>query len=330
MRHLVTVNQIEEIKSIPGADSIEAARIKGWWVVVRKGEFKVGDSVLFYEIDSFLPIEPQYEFLLKGSKPRKMLVDDVEKEGIRLRTIKLRGQISQGLIMPIPEGLVIPEDGDVTEQLGVIKYEIPLPPQLVGKVLGNFPSFIPKTDEERIQNMAEVLLSYYVTEKIDGTSVTYYKKDGKFGVCSRNLELAEGDTTQWMIARKLSLADKLPEGIALQGELVGPGIQGNSLKLTEQKVYFFNVYNFVTGIYLPFKDFVGFCKSMEIETVPILDENFSLLPSVDEMLRYASGKSSLNPLIEREGVVIRSKFNLVHDRVSFKVINNDYLLKNEQ
>ena len=339
-RQLVTIQTIEEIKSIEDAEQIVATRIKGWWVVVRKDEFKVGDAVLFYEIDSFLPLKSQYEFLLKGNKPKKMLVDGGEVEGIRLRTIKLRGQISQGLILPFS---VFPEyglnqfvsDTDVTELMGVIKYEMPIPAQLTGIVKGSFPSFIPKTDEERIQNMADVLNGFYVTEKLDGTSVTYYKKDGVFGVCSRNLELAEGNGTQWRLAKEMDLIEKLPDNFVLQGEIVGEGIQGNYLKLKGQKVYFYNAYNIATGIYLNFGDFLAFCLNLRVLTVPIIDQNFTLpsvafdlYTSLNDMLNYAKGKSIINPNTEREGIVVRPQTELQYkgQRLSFKVINNEYLL----
>lgn len=240
MRHLATIAKIEELKNIPGADKIEAARVKGWWVVVLKDQFKIDDFVLYFEIDSFLPVKPEYEFLLRGNKPKKMLSEGKEAEGIRLRTIKLRGQISQGLILPLPMDLKdLPEGEDVTERLGIIKYEQSIPSCLSGIAKGAFPSFLPKTDEERIQNMVEVLDSYYMTEKLDGSSVTYYKKDGMFGVCSRNLELQESETTQWKIARELNLKEKLYDNFAMQGEIVGEGIQKNPYKIKGQKVYFF-------------------------------------------------------------------------------------------
>jgi len=330
MRKLVTIQKVEEIKSIEGADKIEAARIKGWWVVVQKDQFKVGDSVLYYEIDSFLPVRPEYEFLLKGSKPKKMLFDGKEVEGIRLKTIKLKGQISQGLIMPIPEGLKIPEDGDVSEILGVIKFEIPIPACLTGVIKGSFPAFLPKTDEERIQNMVDVLNinTFYVTEKIDGTSTTFYKKDGVFGVCSRNIELVEGETTQWRIARELDLINKMPDNLCLQGELVGEGIQGNPLKIKGQRIYFFNAYNILTGVYLNFSDFINILKHLNLESVPLVDVSFKLPNTVEELLKYAEGKSLINPEVEREGVVIRPKVEAQYkgQRLSFKVINNTYLL----
>jgi len=327
MRHLATIAKIEELKNIPGADKIEAARVKGWWVVVLKDQFKTDDFVLYFEIDSFLPVKSEYDFLLKGNKPKKMLSEGKEAEGIRLRTIKLRGQISQGLILPLPVDLKgLAEGEDVTESLGVIKYEQSIPSCLSGIAKGAFPSFLPKTDEERIQNMVEVLDSYYMTEKLDGSSVTYYKKDGMFGVCSRNLELQEGETTQWKIARELNLKEILHDNFALQGEIVGEGIQKNPYKIKGQKVYFFNVYNIAAGKFLEFEDFKGMCKFLHLETAPILDENFSLPENVDEMLEIAIGKSMLNSDCEREGVVVRKKSHIGNERISFKAISNNYLL----
>src|SRR3990167_2933902 len=326
MRHLVTVQQIQEIKPIEGADKIEAVRIKGWWVVNPKG-MKVGDKILYFEIDSFLPLKPEYEFLLRGSSPKKMIVDGTERQGIKLKTIKLKGQLSQGLVMPIPNDLIIPEDGDVTEQLGVIKYEAPVPPELSGKAKGSFPSFIPKTDEERIQNMSDVLCNFYVTEKLDGSSVTYFKKDGVFGVCSRNLELLDNDGTQWKLARALNLLE-MPDNFALQGELVGEGVQKNPLKIKGHEVYFFNAYKIDAGRYLNFDDFVSLMSSLNLKTVPIVNDNLTLPTSVDEMLALAEGKSLLNPNSEREGIVVRPKKEMQFNgqRLSFKAISNKYLL----
>lgn len=326
MRQLVTIQKIEDLRPIAGADKIEVASVKGWKVVVLKNQFKINDLVLYFEIDSFLPVKPEYEFLLKGSKPKKMLVDGKEVEGIRLRTVKLRGQISQGLIMPIPNSISPDLGVDVSEALGIIKYEQPIPACLSGRVKGMFPCFIPKTDEERIQNIPEIFNGYYATEKLDGSSVTYYKKDGVFGVCSRNLELLEGDTIQWKLARELGLQEKLYDDFAIQGEVVGAGIQKNPYKLMKQKVYFFNAYNIKTGKYLEYQNFKEICETLGLEIVPVINENYPLPSSVDEMLERASGKSLLNPEIEREGLVIRKKNNVGNERVSFKAINNDYLL----
>lgn len=329
MRKLVTIEEIKEIKTIEGADMIEAVRVRDWWVVAKKGEFKLNDACLYFEIDSFLPVKPQYEFLLIRSAPKKMLADGVEREGIRLKTIKLRGQLSQGLVLPLPYGIFGEIGTDVSELLEVIKYEAPIPTELSGKVKGTFPGFIPKTDEERIQNISDILTGFYASEKLDGTSVTFYKKDGMFGVCSRNLELLEGETTQWRKARELDLINKLPDNFAIQGELVGEGIQKNPLKINRHEFFVFNVYNIQSGIYLNYTDFVGFCASLGVKTVPIVSENFSLPDSVSELLKIAEGKSLLNSESEREGIVIRPKIEMQYkgSRLSFKAISNKYLLK---
>ena len=150
-RKLASVRSISNLSPIEGADKIELATVDGWKVVVAKDVgHKVGDLIIYCEIDSFLPIKEEFEFLRKSSF-KKM----GDQEGFRLKTIRLRGQISQGLIMPIsvlnpPDTniYVEPFEGlDVTEMLGIVKYEPPIPAELAGKVKGLFPSFIPKTDE---------------------------------------------------------------------------------------------------------------------------------------------------------------------------------------
>ena len=341
-RKLASIQEVAEIKPIEGADRIEAVRINGWWVVSQKG-YKVGDKVIYFEIDSFLPVDSNFDFLLKGSSPKKMFSNGKEISGIRLKTIRLKGTLSQGLIMPLdivrdnsPYFKRLVGEGeigyDVSDIIGVVKYEAPIPACLVGKAKGSFPSFIPKTDEERIQNISEIFNSYYVSEKLDGTSTTFYKKDGVFGVCTRNLELVEGDTLQWRIARGYDLENKLPDGIAIQGELIGEGIQKNPLKRIGNDIYIFNVYNILSGKYLNYDEFVSFCQRLGLKTVPIIDENFALPKSVDEMLAYANGKSLLNCDYEREGVVVRPKkeMQIGQSRFSFKAISNDYLLKYEE
>ena len=178
MRKLATVRTISDIKPIDGADRIQAYQIDGWWVVDQKDAYKIGDKVIYFEIDSMLPIKPEFEFLRKSCY--KKLQDGTE--GFRLKTIRLKGQVSQGLIMPLT--FEANEGDDVTEQLGVVKYEPPVPAQLSGKVKGNFPSFIPKTDEERIQNLKKYVgklqgKAVYITEKLDGSSFTCFFNQSK-------------------------------------------------------------------------------------------------------------------------------------------------------
>jgi len=330
-RKLASIRTITDIQPIPDADSIEVVSIGGWKVVSKKGEYQVGDMCIYCEIDSFLPILPQYEFLRKSSY--KKMTDGTE--GFRLKTIKLRGQVSQGLVLPItvlPGGRTLFDGMDVTDVLGITKYEPPIPSNLSGQVKGHFPSFLQKTDAERVQNLADVYpfnrsLRFYVTEKLDGSSATFYFKDGVFGVCSRNLELLETtDNTFWKVARQLKIEESLRElgqNMCIQGELIGEGIQGNPYKIKGQTVKFFNAFNIDEYRKLSFTEFSNLMNKLNLETVPVLDENFNLPETIDELLLFAEGKSLLNPNTDREGLVIRSQ----DISISFKAISNKFLLK---
>ena len=343
-RKLSTIRKIKEIVPIEGADAIELALVDGWQVVVANNVgHKVGDKIVYCEIDSFLPIKEEFEFLRKSSY-KKM----GDQEGFRLKTIKLRGQISQGLILPysvIPiaqfaTAADLPEGMDVSEMLGIVKYEPPIPAQLAGKVKGSFPSFLRKTDEERIQNLekeyTEWTLSskhqFYATEKLDGSSFTCYIKNGEFGVCSRNMDLLETeDNTFWAVARSLDLENKLKslgKNICFQGEMIGSGIQGNHYKMKEQTVFFYNIYLINEMEYMGFYDFRQTLMDLELLSVPVLSLPFQFPAdkdgqfSVSVLLKEAEGKSILNSEVEREGLVIRSM-----DRtISFKAISNKFLL----
>jgi RNA ligase (TIGR02306 family) len=330
-RKLASIRKISDIQPIEGADMIELAIVDGWKVVVAKNvNHKVGDLVVYCEIDSFLPIKEEFEFLRKGSY--KKMVDGTE--GFRLRTIKLRGQVSQGLILPIhtlPLLEMVHEGQDVTEMLGIVKYEPPIPAELAGKVKGLFPSFLRKTDEERIQNLSGEIetwkdKTFYVTEKLDGSSATFYYKDGEFGVCSRNLELLETeDNTFWKFARQVDLENKMRDfdiNISLQGELIGEGIQGNPYKIKGQTVRFFNLFDIDLQEYHNLSMFEGVCNRFGVEMVPILNKHFGIFETVEDILEYADGKSVLNPNFDREGVVIRS----LDRKISFKAISNKFLL----
>jgi RNA ligase (TIGR02306 family) len=355
MRKLASIKIIDGIQPIEGADMIELAVVGGWKVVVAKDVgHKVGDHVVYCEIDSFLPIKPEFEFLRKSSF-KKM----GDEEGFRLKTIKLRGQVSQGLILPMSVfgdfGWTAYEGLDVTEMLGIQKYEPPIPAELAGKVKGLFPSFIRKTDEERVQNLTrdyeewklQSVHQFYVTEKLDGSSATYFIKDDNFGVCSRNLELADPgefvpgtvigndgverpkqENTFWKVAREMQIKEKLQSlgrNICIQGELIGEGIQKNPYKLKGHTVRFYNAFDIDKQERLPLNEFVEIMKSFGYQTVPILYENFQLPETVAELLTQAEGKSVLHKDTEREGLVIRS----IDTRISFKAISNKFLLKNE-
>ena len=333
-RKLASIRKISDLSPIEGADKIEVATIDGWKVVVAKDvNHKVGDLVVYCEVDSFLPIREEFEFLRKSSH-KKM----GDQEGFRLKTIRLRGQLSQGLILPIhilPFG-AFHEGQDVTEVLGIVKYEPPVPAELAGKVKGLFPSFLRKTDEERVQNLTSEYEEYrtsdhkfYVTEKLDGSSATFYLRNGEFGVCSRNLELLETEgNTFWKVARELNLENKmksLGKNISIQAELIGESVQGNPYKIKGQTIRCFNLYNIDTQEYSSLTEFKDTVEMLGLETVPVLDTNFKLPDTIDELLKFADSKSELNPNYDREGIVIRT----LDRKISFKVISNKFLLKYE-
>ncbi len=341
MRKLASIKIIDDIQPIEGADMIELAVVGGWKVVVAKDVgHKVGDHVIYCEIDSFLPIKPEFEFLRKSSY-KKM----GDQEGFRLRTRKLRNQISQGLMLPLDVLLStgvssddVYEGLDVTEMLGIQKYEPPIPAQLAGKAKGNFPGFIQKTDEERVQTLTrdyegwklQSAHQFYAAEKLDGSSATFYLRDGQFGVCSRNLELVEvEDNTFWKVAREMKIEEKLRElgrNIAIQGELIGEGVQGNPYKIKGHTVRFFNVFDIDTFQRLGLRDLTDIIVDIfGFQTVPIIEAPFTLPETVGDLLQIAEGKSVLNSQTEREGLVIRSLDNTI----SFKAISNKFLLKNE-
>lgn len=368
-RKLASIQKISKVEKHPNADRLEIATINDWKAVVEKDIHKEDDIVVYIEVDSLCPVtNPSFEFLAKGTKAKNTIIDGEEKVsyGYRLKTIKLRGQISQGLAIPVNELLIktvkgkdiLPYspgwgkemivdfdetdiDKDVSEVLKIVKYEQPIPAHLSGEVKGAFPSFIPKTDEERAQNFGEVIDKlqgevFYYTEKLDGASVTIYKKGGGIGVCSRNLELFDTPkNTIWEIARKYDLANNLTEGYAIQGEIIGEGIQKNPLKESKQELYVYSVYNINEHRYLDFEEFKEFIIKHGLKRVPIIEDSYILNTDVDGLLKLAEGESMLNKNAIREGIVFRPlkekdvEIDGVLSRLSFKAISNQYLLKNE-
>jgi len=342
-RKLASIQKIKSINAIPNADKIEVAEILGWHCVVKKGEFKVGDRCVYFEVDSLLPIRPEFEFL------RKQYFKKTDfGEGFRLKTIRLRGCISQGLVMPlsIVPKMILEEGEDVTELMEVKLYQPPFPADLKGIIKGAFPSFIAKTDETRVQVLQNVLTRHkgetcYFTEKIDGTSATFYIKDGVFGVCSRNMELCESENAYWRIAKEYDIENKLRKfglDIAIQGEIFGTGLQENPLKLPKKEIRFFNAFNIKDFKFYDFKDFENIMETLELPIVPILSTDFVLIDDVEELLKLATRRSTINPKSWAEGIVIRpliEKFDMQmaqgfgNGRISFKAVNPEYLLESD-
>lgn len=341
MRKLVTVRKISNIRPIDGADKIEVATVDNWDIVVKKGEHKIGETVVYFEIDSFLPIDnPNFEFLKKSCY--RKLSDGTE--GLRIRTIKLRGQLSQGLIMPLsilnsnenPHSGIWEVGDDVSEYLNVIKYEPPLPAELNGEAVGNFPSFISKTDEERIQNLTDKYdeykkYKYFASEKADGTSSTFFLNNGNFGVCSRNYQLVINyENTFGRIIKNLDIERKLRElnrNLAIQGEIIGEGVQGNKYKLRGQKLLAYNIFDIDKYEYISKEEMIKLCNLLDFEMVPIIYMDFVLPDSINDLLKIATGISKINPNVSvfREGLVWVSLDS--PKRISFKTISNEFLIE---
>lgn len=353
MRKLASIRVIDEIRPIEGADAIECAVVGGWTVVVKKGEFVPGELAVYIEIDSWVPTELA-PFLSKGGEPREY--NGVKGE--RLRTVKLRGQVSQGLLLPaapvdtsaLAIGLLqFPAiDGyDLTEALCIQKWEAPVPAQLAGQVRGNFPGFISKTDQERIQNLTKGLavwqgnnqFTWEVTEKLDGSSMTVYVRDEDEGVCSRNLDLRlDENNSFWKVALRENLIEKIRatgRNLALQGELIGEGIQKNPYGIKGQDFRLFDIYDIDRGDYMSPLERRVFAETHGIKHVPLVMTEYvidgvahlvqTVGSGVQGLLTLAEGKSFLNENTEREGLVFKCN---AFGGPTFKAISNRFLLKN--
>jgi RNA ligase (TIGR02306 family) len=333
-RKLASIQRIAEVKDIPDADLIQAYRVQGWWVVGKKGEFTVGELVTYIEIDSFVPTELA-SFLSKGKEPREYM----SIRGERLKTVKLKKQISQGLILPLSpyvlDNVELIEGLDITGILGIIKWEAP-EEFIPANAKGNFPSFIPKTDQERVQNLSRdfnIWLGngsvWQKTEKLDGSSMTVFVNADHSGVCSRNLELLEDENnTYWKMTKKYKLLEILRStgrNLAIQGEIYGTGINGNLYGLDDQRFALYSIYDIDDQSYLPPDQAYRVALVLGVPHVPhegnlCLGEFYS---TMQELIDSADGTSCVNTKAIREGYVYKN----LETNESFKVIGASYLIK---
>ena len=353
MRKLASIQTVNAVEPIPNADAIEKIRVLGWWVVSKKGEHKPGDKLVYCEIDSLLPERAEFEFLRPCSfKPSQTHADGgvTIPAGFRIKTVKLRGQVSQGICFPLsilPPDAPDEEGADVTDLLGVRKWEPPVPVGMGGKVKGGFPGFLPKTDETRVQVLEASLRrhkgkTFYVTEKLDGTSFTAFLRQGEFGICSRNLWMDEADESNVLarVAKGLKLEEKLRAAreklghdVAIQAEVIGPGIQKNKYAMKEVTLRVFSVLNVDTYRLVDHPVKLALLAQMGLEPVPQLG-TIVLNHTVDELVAFSEGTSVLNPQVQREGVVLRPLVEEYDEdiggRLSFKAINPKFLLKYDE
>ena len=334
-RKLASIQVIKELSPINGADAILCAKVLGWECVVKKSEFTVNNKCVYFEIDSVLPIATWNDHLRKE-----------EGKKLRVKTIRLRGQLSQGLALPLS---ILPQGDyevgqDVTSIVGVEKYEPVVPAHLSGMAKGNFPAFLHKTDETRLQSEPKVLdeaiskgLVLVGTLKMDGTSFTAYRRDADFGVCSRNLDLKETEgNAHWRMTRKLKIEEILRSetaNLCIQGEMAGPSIQANRMGFKEVDLYLFNLYDIDTGKYLSHNELSVFAKKHGLNVVPTVHRlDFGVVGPMDanHLLDIANNLNYDNGT-PAEGIVWRSACEthseVLKGRMSFKTISNRFLEK---
>lgn len=349
MRKLASVQCVWNVEPIEGADRIELAHVLGWQCVVNKGEFKPMDLGVYFEIDSFLPIRQEFEFLRAGSYKKT----DIMGEGFLLRTKKFRGQISQGLLLPLtafPElaGECWEPGDDVTEILGVRKYEIEERATTGGNVIGTLPYDVPHTDETRVQAEPELIqefagLEYYISTKMDGSSHSVSIDENGFHVTGHNYEYKDDDSSAfYRLVNSMGLREKMEALISessdirtltVQGEFCAPGIQQNRLKLKKPEWYVFTVR--VNGERVTLESMMAICSRLCLTTVPIEEIGEDLptkYPTVESLLDRSDGNYPNGG--KKEGIVIRPVIPVysptIGAELSMKVVNNKYLLKNAE
>jgi RNA ligase (TIGR02306 family) len=342
-RPLASIVRIKDLIPISGADRICIAKVKGWQCIVAVTDFAVGDLAVYFSIDSI----PDF------SDPN--IPESVRRRGGHIKTIKLKGVISQGLLGPLAwlaarghDISTVSEGDDVTGRMGVTKYIAPdeieqyaVPDGVSRRGGGNkpFPAFIPKTDQKRLQDDPQFLdylvgRNVVITRKEDGCSATYFFNNGTFAVCGRNYEWGLESTSNYhyfRMAEKFNLRAKLTSlglNIALQGEIVGPKVNGNKMKQTELDFRVFDVFNITEQRYLFWDEVVSLCKDLDLRTVPEVFKGHSadLSLTVEDFIGLAEAQE-YKPGVLAEGIVVKLNDCDCGYNLSFKVISNKYLLK---
>ena len=346
MRKLASIQRVWKIEPIEGADRIELAHVLGWQCVVNKGQFKPMDVAVYFEIDSFLPIRDVFEFMRASSYKKT----DIMGEGFRLRTMRFRGQISQGLLLPLDRFPEIPESADVgddvTDLLQVRKWEIEERVTTGGTVIGTLPYDIPHTDETRVQEEPDLIkafagLEYYISTKMDGSSHSIVIDENGFHVTGHNYEYKDdGSSAFYELVKARGYQAKIEEYVnalglktlTIQGELCAPGIQQNRLRLARPEWYVFTVRE--NGKRVGLQRMLQICEALGMTPVPIEEVDTDLpskYPTVEALLERADGNYPNGG--KKEGIVVRPTepvyCPLISASLSMKIVSNKYLLKNE-
>jgi len=327
--HVATIEKVTSVREHPNADLLQVATILGWDVVCKKQECKKDELVVFINIDSIVDPHPFFHFL--------------QAKSYRIRPVKIRGQISQGLILPLEslqkfgcENIHQLSIGDDVSHIVKAKhYEKAETLRVTGRSKGSFPSFLIKTDENNLRNFPMAIdeirgKEVYITQKIDGTSATYYVKSGKFGVCSRTLDLQTDENHYWNMVKKYDLAFKMLNqdfDLAIQGEIYGPSIQNNPTGIKQISFAAFNIFDIKNSQYGSLDELTSFCQNNDIPQAKVIyrGEMKFELPDLISMANdqyYENGKPC-------EGIVIRTiepikSRCMVINRWSAKVLNEKY------
>lgn len=356
-RKMATVVNILKLEPIVGADLIELATINGWCCVVKKGDFNVGDKGIYICLDSVPDFNDPNFLFLKGKTSF-------------IKTMKIRGELSQGLLGPMKwlddrghKSETFNVDDDVTEQMGVTKFVYDEELQQYSNNSTNipFPHTVHKTDEDRLQNNLKYLSfilnrQIVVTRKEDGCSCTFVYQNGKFNVCGRNFlfpEVASGIEHYFFVKDKYDVEKKLTEycqktsrQLAIQGEVVGPKINGNKLKLNEYHFRVFNIFDVDSRTYLLHEETDLICAELQLDQVPVIykglsndltlgEDNFGNLMQDNDVLKTKTALLKFADTIEyspqnvAEGIVVKTIDN-GNKRVSFKIISNEFLLNKDK
>jgi len=353
MRDLAVIAKIQEIKPIDGKDRIELATVENYTVIVGKGEYKVGDLVVYVFYETVLPVRPEFEFL-RGRCYNKLY------GGFRIKAMKMGGVYSNGIIFPtsiLPSEVKIKEGTNVEKYLGVVKYSpedleenkvqdlrSPLMKKLMRfKIIRNlvlrekynnpYPGTVEKSDETNIQKLFDEYKEkhndevFYITEKVEGQSATYMLigKTRKYRVYSHNRERNPKGSGNWeTLGRTMKmkkLLKKQKKNYAIQGEIVGPGIQKNIYGFDALKLFVFKITETDTGRVLDYPELAEFCVKNNFKMVPVIAFTNGIPDTLEDCLKEADGKSVINEDVPREGLVYRSMNN---QSVGFKARSREY------
>lgn len=342
MQNLATIQRLGAIEPIEGADRIQMSRVLGYRTVIAKDSFQPNELCVWHAPDTVVPDRPEYEFL--------------RRQGFRLKVAKFKGVYSQGLALPI-HGTILKEyvtldeehpwrEGmDVTSLIGIKKYEKPIPTELAGEARGVLPGFLRRTDEIDIRSCPGMLdelvgRAWYATTKMNGTSGTWYFHNGVFGCCGRGYDFLPTETNVfWRMAKKYDIEAKLRDfggNVAIQGEVFGPNIQKNTMGVSEIQVGIFNLWFPDEFRYAGYGELRDFNQKFDIPLVHEVLLNLDLRArwSLEYFIDLAKRQNYPNGK-QAEGIVVRPLFFRKSEycplgHLSFKVLNEQYLLKHDE